>query len=176
MIRDLVAIFGVIAGFSYYVLIVRNAQKSQKTSEKTQQLQFLMQTTSLVGYDVNKIMIELLNMEWNDYDEFERKYGSDINQDNYAKRNMVFQAFNTLGYALKNGLIDRNLLLENNGNSTMVMWAKFTDVIHEQRRRYNQPLSYVNFEYFAGEAYKWYKEKGYDIQVPKTFYRYIPDQ
>jgi hypothetical protein len=28
-IRDLVAIFGVVAGFSYYVLTVRNAKKSQ---------------------------------------------------------------------------------------------------------------------------------------------------
>jgi hypothetical protein len=36
MIRDLVAIFGVIAGFSYYVLIVRNTQRSR-------QAQMLMQ-------------------------------------------------------------------------------------------------------------------------------------
>jgi hypothetical protein len=30
VVRDLVAIFGVIAGFSYYVLTVRNAQRNQQ--------------------------------------------------------------------------------------------------------------------------------------------------
>jgi hypothetical protein len=34
-IRDLVAIFGVVAGFSYYVLTVRNAKKKVKTKGYT---------------------------------------------------------------------------------------------------------------------------------------------
>jgi len=38
IIRDLVAIFGVIAGFSYYVLTVRTNQKNQEISLKSQQL------------------------------------------------------------------------------------------------------------------------------------------
>jgi hypothetical protein len=37
VVRDFVAIFGVIAGFSYYVLTVRNASKARK-------VQTLMQT------------------------------------------------------------------------------------------------------------------------------------
>ena len=50
VIRDLVAIFGVIAGFSYYVLTVRNAQrtrdltlKAQEQAVETRQLQLFMQ-------------------------------------------------------------------------------------------------------------------------------------
>jgi len=50
MIRDIVTIFGVIAGFSYYVLTVRNAQRNQALSLKaqehatdTRQAQLLMQ-------------------------------------------------------------------------------------------------------------------------------------
>lgn len=34
VVRDLVAIFGVIAGFSYYVLTVRNAQRTRELALK----------------------------------------------------------------------------------------------------------------------------------------------
>jgi hypothetical protein len=176
VIRDFVAIFGVIAGFSYYVLTVRNAQRSQKTNERTQQLQFLVQMTSLMGYEGNKMGIELMNMEWSDYDEFERKYGSDNNQDNYAKRITLWTAYDILGYALKMGLIDRDLLLQNLGYGPITFWAKFKGVVEGIRIRYLQPTGYENFEYLASESIKWFKEKGYDIRVPDTFYRYIPDQ
>ncbi|TFH03581.1 MAG: hypothetical protein E4H14_16495 [Candidatus Thorarchaeota archaeon] len=37
-IRDLVAIFGVIAGFSYYVLTVRNNQKNQELALESRKL------------------------------------------------------------------------------------------------------------------------------------------
>jgi len=36
VVRDLVAIFGVIAGFTYYVLTVRNAQKTRRALLFTQ--------------------------------------------------------------------------------------------------------------------------------------------
>ena len=36
MIRDIVAIFGVIAGFTYYVMTVRNAEKARKIQLVTQ--------------------------------------------------------------------------------------------------------------------------------------------
>lgn len=83
-IRDFVAIFGVIAGFSYYVLTVRNAQKSHRLAEESRQIQVItnfIQTEEAYGR-----IIELMNMEWTDYDEFERKYGSDNNPENYVKR------------------------------------------------------------------------------------------
>jgi hypothetical protein len=46
-----------------------------------------------------------MNMEWKDYDEFERKYGSDFNLDNYAKRTTTMIHYNMLG-----SLVERILL------------------------------------------------------------------
>jgi hypothetical protein len=43
IIRDLVAIFGVIAGFSYYVLAVRATRKNQELTLETRQAQLFMQ-------------------------------------------------------------------------------------------------------------------------------------
>ena len=131
---------------------------------------------ALTGYEGNKIAIELINMEWKDYDEFERKYGSDNNPDNYAKRNTLWGAYNMMGIALKRGLVDKDLLFETLGYGIIACWAKFEGILKEIRRRYNQPTASEKFEYLAEESYKWFKEKGYDIQVSDTFYRYIPDQ
>ena len=167
---------GLLVGIFYYIMTLRNQQKNQRAAEESQQLQFIMQIASLTGHEGNKMAIELLNMEWKDYDEFERKYGSDNNPDNYAKRNTLLGAYNMMGLALKRGLVDRDLLFETLGYGLTTTWAKFEGVLMEIRRRYNQPTSMENFQYLAEECSKWFREKGHDIQVPDTFYRYIPDQ
>ena len=80
MMRDVVAIFGVIAGFSYYVLIVRMNQRTMRmnlTNNLVEQFrtdEFLRKVT------------ELMYMEWEDYDDFEHKYGSDGNLENYITK------------------------------------------------------------------------------------------
>jgi hypothetical protein len=176
VIRDLVAIFGVIAGFTYYVLTVRNAQKGQRTADETRQLQTVMQLSSMASYEGSKIYIELLNMEWNDYEDFERKYGSDTNTDNFAKRQAIWRNFDALGLALKRGLIDRELFFEQNPYGALLIWAKFRDVIKEIRRRYNQPLLYVHFEYLTEETHRYIQERGLDASVPGTFLSYVPEQ
>ena len=174
MIRDLVAIFGVLAGFSYYVLTVRNAQKSQKIAEESRQIQ------AISGYFQSegdyRAIIELMNMEWTDYDDFERKYGSDNNPDNYAKRQLIWNQFNNLGYMLKNDLLDRKGTFDLMHALPIAMWAKFGDVIKEIRRRYNQPLACKYFEYLAEECARDMRERGLDTTVPDTFFRYVPEK
>ena len=176
MIRDLVAIFGVIAGFSYYVLTVRNAQKGQRTADETRQLHTVIEVSNLTDYEGAKMFVELINMEWDDYDDFERKYGSDNNTDNFAKRQAMWQSYNALGIALKRGLIDRELYFEQSPYGALVLWAKFGGVIRELRRRSNQPLAFVHFEYLAEESRRWIQEKGLDASVPDTFFSYVPDE
>ncbi len=120
--------------------------------------------------------IELINMEWTDYDDFERKYGSDNNSDNYAKRTTIFSSLNAIGLALKRGLVAREIIFEQQGEGILTIWAKFGEVIKEIRRRYNQPVILSNLEYLAEECVKYMQEKGIDTTVPDTFYRYVPDQ
>ena len=174
VIRDLVACFGVIAGFTYYVLTVRNAQKNQQMAEQNRQIQILQGFTQTE--EDGKRMVELLGMEWKDYDEFERKYGSDNNPDNYAKRNLVWNQYNWDGYMLQTGLMDREMFFELAGIIPILLWAKFGIVMKEIRRRYNQPLNWKYLEYLAEEAEKYMQEKGIDTTVPDTYYTYVPDQ
>jgi len=167
---------GLLVGIFYYIMTLRNAQKSQRLAEESRQLQYLLQFSNMATLEGSKMYIELLNMEWTDYDDFERKYGSDNNPDNYAKRNTIFISFNAIGLALKRGLVDREIVFEQYSEAILTLWAKFADVIKEIRRRYNQPEILSNLEYLAEECVKYMQEKGIDTTVPDTFYRYIPDQ
>jgi hypothetical protein len=84
VIRDLVTIFGVIAGFSYYVLTMRNAQKTrelalkaQKHSADTRQAQLFMQ---LYNQSVNdpaflRDWMHFRTLEWKDFDEYKETLG-----------------------------------------------------------------------------------------------------
>ena len=176
VIRDLVAIFGVIAGFSYYVLTVRNARRGQRAADEARQLESVMRMSSMIDFGSAKAFIELLNMEWDDYDDFERKYGSDNNPENYAKRLTTWQGIDAIGLAFRRELIDRELYLEQSPYWPVVLWAKFGDVIREIRRRYNQPLSLRHFEYLAEECRRYIQDKGLDASVPDTFFSYVPER
>ena len=59
-IRDIVTIFGVIAGFSYYAMTVRNANKARKTQTLMQLRNRVLTKEYLHDY------IELLEMKWTD--------------------------------------------------------------------------------------------------------------
>jgi len=66
-IRDLVAIFGVLAGFSYYVLTVRNANIARKTQA------VMNMSNNMFKAESNRMNIELLSMDWEDFEDFRRK-------------------------------------------------------------------------------------------------------
>ncbi len=64
MVRDIVAIFGVIAGLTYYFLTVRNANKARKT-------QLVMQLRNDIQSRENNIEIsKLYLMEWDSFEDF----------------------------------------------------------------------------------------------------------
>ena len=59
MVRDLVAIFGVIAGFSYYVLVVRNAQRTREMSLEAQKTQIFLQIYGTITPELVNHVIEI---------------------------------------------------------------------------------------------------------------------
>ena len=74
-VRDLVAIFGVIAGFTYYVITVRNAQKTRQT----QTLMQLYQTR--YSPEGVKRLWAIMSMEWTDFDDWMKKYSPSRNKE-----------------------------------------------------------------------------------------------
>jgi len=81
---------------------------------------------------------ELTYMEWTDYDDFERKYGSDNNMENYVKRMKTFYWYNGLGLLLEDKLIDESIVYGALGSSTTIYWEKFKDVLLKGRSLYGE--------------------------------------
>lgn len=53
-------------------------------------------------------------------------------------------------------------------------WKKFGAVIEEIRNRYSMPIYCNGFEYLARENRKYLEKKGYKIELPDTYYSYVP--
>jgi hypothetical protein len=170
VIRDLIAIFGVIAGFSYYVMTVRN-------QSKTRQIQLISQLSSYLSEEYQLKEAQLFSFEWEDYNDFEEKYGSDKHPDNFALRYAIMSDYNRTGYILKMGLIDIEVLMGFFGGqlAPLWLWHKYESIVKEQRIRYKQPELFDSWEYLANEIQKYYKMKGHTDIIPENYSAYVPD-
>ena len=165
VIRDFVAIFGVIAGFSYYILVLR-------TQIQTRQAQlFSTLSKDLSDYDSWVRNRELMYMEWDDYDDFEKKYGSDTNPIAYAQ----WTFSNNLGVMLKRNLVDEEMVYDSIGSSIIMMWDKFEPIIKEQRVRYMGPNFLEHFEYLIKRMKHIQEIKEIQWKPPTTSIKFIPD-
>ena len=123
---------GVAIAAIFYVLNLRISQRNMKQTLETRKLSFVTSITSqLLSEEGQRRYGELLNMEWTNYDDFEKKYGSDYNLDNYAKRMNVWKTYNTLGMLVREKLIEPEVLWRINDVNPCFMWSKFKDIIVE---------------------------------------------
>ena len=91
----MVAATGVLVAAAFYILNLRETMINRRINETNSLLEGFMSEEGQRRWG------ELLNMEWSDYDDFEKKYGSDVNLDNFAKRQSTFYLFDTLGNMLR---------------------------------------------------------------------------
>jgi hypothetical protein len=161
---------GIMASILYYASVIRN-------QNRTRQAQMFMQIYHQVSSkSFQRDWIELMNMEWEDYDDFERKYGSDNNPENFAMRASQWMAMNGVGAMLRDGLIEPEKLVRLVGQSSQFLWAKFRPIIIEWRVRYGMPQGHQDFEYLAEALEKELIRMNEDFKLPETLTRYVPDE
>ena len=169
--REIVTIVGVIAGLSYYVMTVRNQNKAR-------QIQLIAQLADSTSAEAQKRAYPLLSYQWEDYDDFERKYGSDVDLEGYAVRYGVWSMMNRTGFLLKEGLISMDMLVGSLGGQlgAMWQWRKFEPIIRKQREIYKMPLLFQWWEYLAGEFERYYEERGYTDLMPENLGTYVSEE
>jgi len=143
VIRDLVAILGVIAGFTYYIITVQN----QNRTRKAQMLINLQKDLS--DYQMALRGYEMWNWEWTDYDDFEAKYGSHVNLENTAKRYTDWYWYNNIGLMLKNDLLDEDMLYNLSGTLFIMGWERWEPIIKEYRVRFYGSTYMEDYEYLV---------------------------
>jgi hypothetical protein len=156
-IRDFVAIFGVIAGFSYYVITVRN----QKKARQAQLMSGLHETYR--SPEFRKMQLEVLWFDCSNFNEFNDKYGPEVDLESYAKWQSVMAFFNGIGILLKKDMLDINLVDELLASMIFATWNKMGSIILEwrewekenfpNRKRSIYPY-YHGFEYVYNELMK----------------------
>jgi len=137
------------------VLYILNLTLQGRREEKNKKIQLsntMLQT--LYREETTRSCGELLNYSWTDMQDFLSKYDSTVNPESFAKRMSVFNIFESLGYLLRNGLIDMELIYVNGGMTSISLWAKFKPVMEEYRKIAYGSDMFSNFEYFAEEMWK----------------------
>jgi len=168
---------GLTASLVYYANVLSNSNKTQQMQLETRRMQIIMDVDQeLKSYETYNKIIEIMNMEWDNYDDFEKKYGSDNNPENFAKRYSVLWRLNSIGILVRDGFIDAETVYDLLGEfSTIWVWRKFEPIIRETRVRYNVPLALNDFEFLYNELIKVREQKGIRVPVTETFAKYIPD-
>ena len=153
----------------YYIMTLRVQQTNMKHTLETRQAQFMMQLNeSMTNVESWKNWIELMNMEWTDLDDFERKWGTGGNPEAAAKRFSIWWRIGFLSQLLQRGLIDREWLHRAFSNMILQQWFKWEPIIILIRKLLNNPQYHADFEYLAKELIKMDEQKGIKRRIPKT--------
>jgi hypothetical protein len=147
-IRDLVAIFGVIAGFTYYVLTVRNAQKSRQREQVFLRFQ---------SFDMPymRAVEDLMNQDWTGtYEDY-----MNHSPESKANYNFLSTRYQQVGIMLKENMMDPDLLYQIfNPRFIMRFWEKIEKNIRSHREGNNHPTHLAAFEYLYNETKKRYPD------------------
>jgi len=166
----MVAATGVLVAAVFYILNLRETTRNRRVALTQNLIQTLNSMESI------KAQGELMNMEWKNYEDFEKKYGSDNNLDNYSKRFFFFYNLEAIGQLLRDGLADADTLYGVIWNTTLSVWHKFLPTIEENRRRYSGKDAWSGFEYLVDEMMRIKKQRDPNYVLPLEFTKYIPDK
>ena len=153
---------GLLVGIFYYIMTLRNQRKNQDLQLETRQTQLFMQ---LFQHHISKERFQdsmkLSQMEWDDFDDFARKYDSAVNVENFAMRYNQWYFWEGMGLLLNKGLIDGDMIyhLLGSGFGILTDWDQFGSIIKEMRVRLDQPNMNFWFEYLVEEMKKIREEK-----------------
>ena len=123
-------LLGITVSVLYYAMVLRNANRTRSA-----QL-FMSLHSEMSSMEGMARFLDTMYMEWDDYADFERKYGSDNNTEAYAQRLTLWNTFNNFGVLLKRGLIDPEMIYDAAGGPIVMSWEKWRPIIIEQRVRY----------------------------------------
>jgi hypothetical protein len=173
----IVGALGVCVAAIFYVLNLRISQRNMRQTLETRKLQFVTSIANqLLSVEGERTYAELINMEWKDYDDFEKKYGSDYNLDNYAKRMSVWNTYNTLGMRVREKLIEPEVLYSITGTNPLLMWSKFKDLIAEWQKRYGGGDTLSDFRFLSNEILRIALSKDPSFKILETFMKYVPSE
>ena len=145
-ISAIVAAAGVLVGVVYYILDIRHQNRVRQTDLT------MRMYTSWVSEELTKPWLKVMNLEFTDYDDFKKKYGTYLsdNPENAALLSVI-NSFTIMGLLLQKKLVDPELVSHLPVSMT---WNKVKPIVEGVRKESNDPNWYVEFEYLCNEMKK----------------------
>jgi len=174
----MVAATGVLVAAIFYIMNLREQRRNIRLTLETRRVGMVRELTKdMQNFEYTRSFWELMNYEWKDYDDYQRKYGPENNVEATAKRGTMFIAMNSRGAMLRKGMLEIEDLYDSTGGLTVVfLWEKYKPIIEEFRRRYYGKHYMRDLEYYAGEMLRYVKARDPSYKVPETLFKYIPDK
>ena len=105
--------------------------------------------------------VEVLSLDWQDIEDYMKRYDSSVNTESYAQRMHIWISYDNMGYLLREGLVDREILFNSAGFAAINMWGRYQPIFDHYRSTELGPRYLENFEYLASEMWKMCKTRGY---------------
>jgi hypothetical protein len=126
----------------YYGINIRNANRSRQAGLYMQLWNSFRNPKFFRNF--NEI---LYHFTWNNYEDFQQKYGVINNIDESTKISTIFLLFENIGGLLKQNLLDINVIKDQAGDAYTPLWEKYSSVIFEDRKTLNNPRLWNDAEY-----------------------------
>ena len=137
----MVAATGVLVAAIYYILNIR-------TNLQTRQAQLFMPIYfTYSSAEFHKARSEIMNYQFKDYDDFQSKYGFEVNPDADAKGRMINAYLEGIGVLMKRGLIDPSIVDDLMSGVIIRYWEKYGPYLLEYRKRHDWPQAGEHVEY-----------------------------
>ena len=175
MVLSTLQTIALVVGIVYYLTIMRNQQrtreltlKAQEHATETRQLDLYTKwQLELTRPDFLKNWFEISQLEWEDFDDFAKKYSHNVNAEHGSKRFSLWYYFDGLGYLLYRGMIDADTVFDMIGSGSISHWNRYEPIIRGFRERDGRPgEAWRWFEYLANEMKKVREQRGLPEYVP----------
>jgi hypothetical protein len=154
----LVAATGVLVAAVYYIQNLRVAERNKK-------IQLSMSIADRLGSkEFRRDYFTLWKLDWKDIDDFMKKYDSSVNTEDarelWALRWSVWNTYDNLGYLLREGLVNDDIVFNSSGNDSIFIWAKYWPMIDYYRGSQLGQRLLDNFEFLAKTMWEMGKARG----------------
>ena len=126
---------------------------------RSQTIMRQVQMFNSIAKDINNEKLwkqywESFDLEWESFEDFDKKYGRRANSEVCASLNSMFWTFSGIGSLLKEGIIKPDRTYELVGPMVVPLWEKWSPIIEGLRTKWGTPDSYRSFEYVCREMTK----------------------
>ena len=154
---DIQTLSVVIAAASVVVGVITFIMNSRKEA-KMREDQQIIQRFQGYGLDYTRSLIEIMRAEFDDEEDFNRKYGIRVNPEFVSRWNYIFSTYNIAGISMKKGA-DPDLIFQlYPRGSSINLWEKYLPMTKRYRETTTNPLHGEHFEFLYKEARKRHPE------------------